>query len=118
MQGYESVLILDPELSEDSQKELIGKYTSLIGSNGGKVVHHATWGRRKLAYEVKKKQYGFYHLLYLDRAPQALRAMENSFRIDDGVLKWMSVAVDDVNKEFEAFEKLKTEGSIAQTLTE
>ena len=118
MQGYESVLILDPELTEDSQKELIGKYTSLIDSNGGKVLHHATWGRRKLAYEVKKKQYGFYHLLYLDKAPAALRAMENNFRIDDSVLKWQSVAVEDVTKEFEAFEKLKTEGSVAQTLTE
>jgi small subunit ribosomal protein S6 len=118
MQGYESVLILDPELSEDSQKELIGKYTTLIGSNGGQVVHHAVWGRRRLAYEVKKKQYGFYHLLYLDKTPQALRAIENGFRIDDGILKWMSVAVDDVNKEFESFEKLKKDGSIAQTLTE
>jgi len=118
MQGYESVVILDPELSEDSQKEVIGKYTSLIGSNGGQVLHHTVWGRRKLAYEVKKKQFGFYHLLYLDHTPAALRAIETSFRIDDNVLKWMSVAVDDVSKEFEAFEKLKKDGSIAQTLTE
>lgn len=118
MQGYESVVILDPEASEEAQKELIEKYKSLIGSNGGQVVHHTIWGRRKLAYEVKKREYGIYHLLYLDKSPQALRAMENSFRIDDNVIKWMSVAVDDVDKEFQDFEKLKSEGSIAQTLTE
>jgi small subunit ribosomal protein S6 len=118
MQGYESVLILDPDATEEAQKELIDKYTALIGSNGGQVLHHAVWGRRKLAYEVKKRKYGVYHLLYLDRSPAALRAMESGFRIDDAVLKWMSVAVDDVTKELEAFEKLKTEGSIAQTLTE
>jgi small subunit ribosomal protein S6 len=118
MQGYESMIILDPEASEEAQKELIEKFKSLVGSNGGQVVHHATWGRRKLAYEVKKREYGVYHLLYLDRTPEALRALENAFRIDDNVLKWMSVAVDDVGKEFQDFEKLKSEGSIAQTLTE
>ncbi|HEX9844334.1 MAG TPA: 30S ribosomal protein S6, partial [bacterium] len=87
MQGYESILILDPEASEEAQKELIEKYKSLIGSNGGQVVHHTVWGRRKLAYEVNKREYGIYHLLYLDKSPQALRAMENSFRIDESVIK-------------------------------
>lgn len=118
MQGYESVMILDPETSDEAQKELIEKYKSLVGSNGGQVVHHVAWGRRKLAYEVKKRQYGIYHLLYLDRTPDALRALENSMRIDDNVLKWMSVTVDDVDKEYQDFEKLRSEGSIAQTLTD
>ena len=40
MQGYESVMILDPEISDEAQQELIDKYTSLISSNGGQVVHH------------------------------------------------------------------------------
>lgn len=118
MQGYESVVILDPETSDEAQKELIDKYTALVGSNGGQVLHHVVWGRRKLAYEVKKREYGIYHLLYLDKTPEALRAMENSFRLDDAVIKWMSITVEDVTKELQAFEKLKSEGSIAQTLTE
>ena len=118
MQGYESIFILDPESSEEDQNGLIDKYKGLIGANGGQVVHHSTWGRRKLAYEVKKHQYGMYHLFYLDKAPDALRALENSFRIDDNVLKWMSVSVEDVEKEFTDFETLKTEGSLAQKLSE
>lgn len=118
MQGYESILIFDPEISDEGQKELIDKYKGLIDSNGGQVVHHTVWGRRRLAYEVKKREYGVYHLLYLDHAPEALRALENNFRIDDNVIKWQSVAVEDVDKEFEAFEKLRSEGSLAQSLTE
>lgn len=118
MQGYESIFILNPESSEEDQKGLIEKYTGLIDANGGKVIHHTTWGRRKLAYEVKKHQYGFYHLFYLDKAPDALRAMENSFRIDDNILKWMSVSVEDVEKEYTDFETLKTEGSLALKLSE
>lgn len=118
MQGYESVLIFDPETSDEAQKGLIDKYKGLVGSHGGQVLHHTVWGRRKLAFEVKKRQYGVYHVLYLDKAPDALRALESSFRIDDNVIKWMSVYVDDVDKEVQAFDKLRSEGSIAQTLTE
>lgn len=118
MQGYEAIFILDPETGEEDQTGLIDKYKTLVGSNGGQVVHHATWGRRKLAYEVKKREHGFYHLFYMDRTPDALRALEGSFRIDDNVIKWMSVAVEDINKEHADFERLKTEGSLAQKLSE
>lgn len=118
MQGYESIFIIHPETGEEDMNGLIEKYKKLIDSNGGQVLHHTTWGRRKLAYDVKKHQFGIYHLFYMDKSPDALRAMENNFRIDDSIIKWMSVAVDDVDKEFTDFEKLKTEGSAARTLGE
>jgi small subunit ribosomal protein S6 len=118
MQGYESIFILDPETGEEDQTGLIEKFKALVGSNGGQVVHHTTWGRRKLAYEVKKREYGFYHLFYMDKTPEALRALENTFRIDDNVIKWQSVSVEDVDKEHGDFERLKTEGSMAQKLSE
>jgi len=54
----------------------------------------------------------------MDKTPDALRALENTFRIDDSVIKWMSVSVEDVEKEFTDFEKLKTEGSVSRTLSE
>ena len=118
MQGYESIIILDPEATQEQQTELLDKLKSIVGNNGGTVLHHALWGRRKLAYEVKKRQYGVYHLFYLDQTPQALKALENQFRLEDGVIKWLSVSVEDVEGEFTKFEKLKTEGTIAQSMTE
>jgi len=118
MQGYESIIIFDPELGEDRQKEEVDKYRQLITSNGGQVVHHKVWGRRKLAYEVKKREFGVYHLMYLDHSPDALRALENQFRLDEGVLKWMSVSVEDLETEQAKFEKLINEGSISQQIGE
>ena len=118
IQGYETIFILHPETGEEDQDGLIEKFKKLIGANGGEVLHHTTWGRRKLAYEVKKNKFGFYHLFYMDKTPDALRALENSFRIDDSVIKWMSVSVEDVEKEFADFEKLKSEGSAAKSLSE
>lgn len=118
MQGYESIVILDPDVTQEQQDGLIDKFKGLVSSNGGQVVHHNLWGRRKLAYEIKKRSHGIYHLFYLDRTPEALQALENQLRIEDNVIKWLSLKVDDVDKEQQNFERLKNEGTIARTLSE
>lgn len=118
MEGYESIVILDPNATEEDQQGLLGKYKETVEGQGGQIVHQTLWGRRKLAYPVKKREYGYYHVIYLDRTPQAVSALERAFRIDDNVLKWMTVAVEDVDEEFNKFEKLKNEGSIAQSLSD
>ena len=118
MQGYESIIILDPNTTEEDQTGLLAKFKETVEGQGGSVVHQSPWGRRKLAYPVKKKDYGHYHLLYLDHTPDALNALDRVLRYDDNVLKWMTVSVEDVEAEFSKFEKLKNEGSLAQNLSE
>jgi len=118
MQGYESIVILDPNLTEEQQTTLLDKFKGIIEGQGGKIVQHAKWGRRKLAYEVKKRDYGLYHLFYLDHTPPAVKALEHQLRFEENVLKWMSVKVEDVEGEHANFEKLRTQGSAAQTLSE
>jgi small subunit ribosomal protein S6 len=118
MQGYESIVILDPNLTEEQQTQLLDKFKGIVEGQGGKVVQQARWGRRRLAYEVKKRDYGIYHLFYLDHAPKALKALEHQFRFEENVLKWISVKVEDVESEHAAFEKLRTQGSAAQSLSE
>ena len=118
MNGYESVFILNPSATEEAQNKLLDKVTQVVENNGGKVVHKTTWGRRRMAFPIKKQIYGNYHLFYLNRAPAALKEMETQFRYSDEVLAWQSVAVNDINTEYEAFEKLKSEGSLSQKITE
>ncbi|MCZ6531643.1 MAG: 30S ribosomal protein S6 [SAR324 cluster bacterium] len=118
MQGYESIIILDPNATEEDQTGLLEKFKVTVEGEGGNVLHQTPWGRRKLAYPVNKKDYGYYHLMYFDRTPQALTALERVLRYDENVLKWMTVFVEDVDEEFNKFEKLKTEGSIAQNLSD
>lgn len=118
MQGYESVLILDPNISEEEQKSLLEKIAEAIKEKGGSIVRDAGWGRRKLAYPVKKLEYGIYHLLYLDKSPDAVKALDNLYKFSEGILKWQTVSVEDVEAEYTKFEKLKTEGSAAQTLSD
>ena len=118
MEGYESIIILDPNATEEDQQGLLGKFKDTVEEQGGQIVHQTPWGRRKLAYPVKKREYGYYHLIYLDRTPVAVSALERALHFDENVLKWMTVAVEDVDEEFNKFEKLKSEGSIAQNLSD
>jgi small subunit ribosomal protein S6 len=118
MQGYESVIILDPNVTEEDQQGLLVRLKETVAGEGGSVVHEVPWGRRKLAYPVKKRDYGIYHLLYLDHSPNALTALERVLRYDDKVIKWMTVSVEDVDGEFGKFEKLKVDGSFAQNLSD
>ncbi len=118
MKGYEIVFIVDPNVTDEGQQELLAKAKDLYTGAGGEVVHESNWGRRKLAYRVKKLDYGIFHLLYVSRAKEALRELENQFRFSPEVIKWQTVAVDDVDQEHEAFEQLRNEGSLAQKISD
>jgi len=118
MKGYEIVFILDPNTSEDGQKQLLEKVKTVISGNGGEVLHEASWGRRKLAYPVGKREFGIYHLLYTNHAPKALKEAESQFRFSEDVLKWLSLSVPDVQKEFADFERLRSEGSMSRQIAD
>lgn len=55
MQQYETVIILTPLLSEEAVKEVLAKFTKLIKDNGAEIIHEDSWGLKKLAYPIQKK---------------------------------------------------------------
>ena len=118
MQGYESIYIVDPNVTEQDQQTLLEKLKKAASDNGGNIVHTSVWGRRKLAYPVKKRDYGIYHVLYTDRTAEALKAMETIYRFDESVIKWQSVAVEDIDAEFNKFQQLRSEGSAVQSISD
>ena len=118
MKGYEIVYIMDPNTTDEGQQEIIDRVKGIFSSNGGGVIHESNWGRRKLAYPVQRFDYGIYQLLYTDRIKEALTELENQFRFAPEVIKWQTIAVDDVDHEFSVFERLKTEGSVAQNISD
>jgi small subunit ribosomal protein S6 len=116
MKGYEIIFILDPNTGDEAQTQMLDRVKSIVSSHGGNVVHQLPWGRRKLAYAVKKRDFGIYHVLYVDHAPAAVKEVETQFRFSEDVIKWQSVAVEDVQAEIAAFDKLRNEGSLAKQI--
>lgn len=116
MKGYELIFILDPNTGDEAKTAVMDRVKSIVSSNGGNIVHEMSWGRRKLAYRVKKREFGIYQVLYTDHAPAAVKEVETQFRFSEDVIKWQTVAVEDVNAEIAAFDKLRNEGSLAKQI--
>jgi small subunit ribosomal protein S6 len=116
MKGYEIIFILDPNTGDETRTQVMDRVKSILATHGGKIVHEIAWGRRKLAYRVRKREYGIYEVIYVDHVPAALKELETQFRFSEDIIKWQSVSVDDVDAELAAFDKLRNEGSLAKQI--
>ncbi len=94
MQRYETVYILKPDLNADSLTEINTKISDTIKKLKGTVVNISEWGRRKLAYEIKRFDKGHYVLIDFQGLPGIAKELERGLRLDDRVLKYLTVKVD------------------------
>ena len=90
MVPYEILLMLDPDLAEQRQEEIVVRTRELIERSGGRWVRQDIWGRRRLAYEIKHKGEGVYHLLQFDAEPETLDELSRILRITDGVMRHLA----------------------------
>ena len=90
MTEYEILLLLDPDLDEERQGEIVSRVRGLVEKGGGTWDLQDSWGRRKLAYEIRHKGEGTYHLLQLTCEPETLDEVSRVLRIDDGVMRHMA----------------------------
>lgn len=92
MRRYETIFIANPDLSEEDQNALQEKVRSLVASFKGELVKLEDWGLRKLSYQIRKSSRGRYFLVdYLAEAPALVRELERTLRLNDGVLKFLTV---------------------------
>lgn len=93
MNKYESVVIINPTVEEESLKALISRFTDLINTDG-KVEKVDELGKRKLAYDVKKFDEGFYAVFYFEANPDLITELERNYRITDEIIKFMTIKQD------------------------
>jgi len=91
MKKYETIFILDPDLQEEQTQSVIEKAKGIITQASGEILKVEDWGKRKLAYEVKKKSKGQYILIHFLGSPALLSELERNFRVMDAVIKFQSV---------------------------
>ena len=95
MKRYETIFITHPELSEEDHVELEKKLRSTIADWKGDIVKLEDWGMKKLGYEIHKNSRGRYFLLDYVAVPELVRELERNFRLNDRVLKFQTVKVND-----------------------
>ncbi|MBE9481160.1 MAG: 30S ribosomal protein S6 [Bacteroidetes bacterium] len=94
MNQYETVFILTPVLSEDQMKEAVKKYQKFLKDNGAEIIFEDNWGLRKLAYPIKKKSTGFYHIFEYKAEGSLISKLEVEFKRDERILRFLTVLLD------------------------
>jgi small subunit ribosomal protein S6 len=98
LREYELTIIARAELPESEGTKLLGKYEKLMTADGGEILQKSSWGAKKLAFPMKKAFRGNYVNYDFIGTSANLAEMERLMRIDDDVLRYMSVYVaQDVN---------------------
>ena len=95
MKHYETIFITHPELSEEDHAELEKKLRSTVATWKGDIIKLEDWGPKKLGYEIHKNSRGRYFLLDYLAAADLVRELERNFRLNDRVLKFQTVKVDE-----------------------
>lgn len=83
---YETVFVINPELSEDDTKALVTKFTDLIAQNGT-IENVNEWGKRKLAYPIDDYTEGYYVVVNFAAAPTFPAELSRIYNITDGILR-------------------------------
>ncbi|MBU4343867.1 MAG: 30S ribosomal protein S6 [Proteobacteria bacterium] len=94
MRRYETIVIIDPDLSNEQRLPIFEKLKDLIAKQDGFLVIVDEWGDKQLAYEIKKRSRGYYVRLDFCGTGALVNEMERFFRIDDSILKYMTVLLD------------------------
>jgi small subunit ribosomal protein S6 len=94
MRKYELVLVLQPELDDNAANAIIEKARGWITEAGGSVDKVDNWGKRRMAYQIRKQREGHYYLINATLAPTACANLERNLRFTETVLRFMLTLVD------------------------
>ena len=91
---YENVFIARQDISAAQVEALADTFTGIVTAQGGQVTKREYWGLRNLAYRIKKNRKGHYILFNLDAPPPAVNELERNMRINEDVLRYITVRVE------------------------
>ncbi len=91
---YETVFIARQDISTKQMEDLAEAFGKIVNDNGGAVKKTESWGLRNLAYRIKKNKKGHYTLIHSDAPAKAIAEMERNMRINEDVLRYMTVRID------------------------
>ncbi|WP_074380833.1 30S ribosomal protein S6 [Bartonella doshiae] len=96
---YEHVFLARQDIAPQQIDELLSVYKGVIEAHGGKVGRIENWGLRPLAYRIRKNRKAYYVLVNIDASAAAIAEVERQMRINEDVLRYMTIRVETHEKE-------------------
>ncbi|MBL32053.1 MAG: 30S ribosomal protein S6 [Flavobacteriales bacterium] len=94
MNNYETVLILNPVLSDEQVKDSMDKFVGLVTSSKGELISSELWGLKKMKYSIQNKKTGFYVLFEFKLSPDSISSLEIELKRDERVMRFLTVKLD------------------------
>ncbi len=92
---YESTFIARPDISSQQVDGLAEQFREILTEAGGEIAKTEYWGLRSLAYRIKKNRKGHYYFMNIDAPAEAIDSMERTMRINEDVIRYLTVRVDE-----------------------
>jgi len=95
---YEHIFLARQDVSAQQVEELTNALTEVLVAGGGKVTKNEYWGLKSLSYRIRKNRKAHYSLLNIDAPSAAVAEMERQMRINEDILRFMTVRVDELEE--------------------
>ena len=94
MHKYELIFILQADLDEAALDAAVENIETLIKNNQGEIAKTDRWGKRKLAYPIRKMNEGYYVLVEFDYEPEAVAALKRTMGFNEQILRYSVIRID------------------------
>ena len=95
MRAYELMVIIDPEVEERTVEPSLDKFLNVVRNEGGTIDKVDIWGRRRLAYEIKKKAEGIYAVVNFTASPAAAAELDRQLGLNETILRTKIIRPED-----------------------
>jgi small subunit ribosomal protein S6 len=91
---YESVVIINAALEDEQIDSTIGRIQETITTHGGEIIDLDKWGRKRLAYPIKKAKSGYYAVYRFNASTDLIAILERNYRLDENIIRYLTIALD------------------------
>ena len=102
---YESAILINAALEDNQIQSIISHIKEIISSNDGEITDIEDWGRKRLAYMIKKSKIGYYIIFQFNAYPQIISTLEKFYKLDENILRYLNIKL--TNNALEQIEKNK-----------
>ena len=93
-QTYESVVLINAALEDEQVETTITRIQETITSHGGEIIELDKWGRKRLAYPIKKSKSGYYIVIRFESTTDLIATLERNYRLDENIIRYLTIALD------------------------
>jgi small subunit ribosomal protein S6 len=94
MSIYESIFIINPNLADEETAAITKKMQDVVTNQGGEMIKFEDWGKKKLAYEIKKQKRGHYAFFQFKGPAPLIIELERTYKLTDSIIKFLTVKLE------------------------